>query len=101
MYLLLSPQAERDKEASVFYLGNRQFDAKYLGFAYREKTKSAVLQDAVVLTDTTGLFELDTNSHGDRNTGHLFTDDEKAPGRLGRELSAQERMDLIEFLKSL
>lgn len=101
MYLLLSPQAERDKEASVFYLGNRQFDAKYLGFAYREKTRSAVLQDAVVLTDTTGLFELDTNNHGDRNTGHLFTDDEKAPGRLGRELSAQERMDLIEFLKSL
>ena len=101
MYLLLSPQSERDEEASVFYLGNRQFDAKYLGFAYREENKSSVLQDAILLTDATGLFEIDTKDHGNRNTGHLFTDDKTAPGRLGRKLSSQERLDLIEFLKSL
>jgi len=53
-----------------------------------------------VLDDTTGLFELDTTIPGNRNTGHLFTDEE-VPGRIGPRLGAQERFAIIEFVKSL
>ncbi|MEP7308755.1 MAG: di-heme-cytochrome C peroxidase [Acidobacteriota bacterium] len=99
LYLLLSTQAERDAEAAKFFLGSRTFDPKYLGFAYRAN-RSTALPDSPLVTDTTGLFELDTTLPGNRNTGHLFSDD-KAPGGVGRRLSPEERLAIIEFIKSL
>jgi hypothetical protein len=99
LYLLLSTQAERDAEAAKFYLGSRSFDPKYLGFAYRT-SKSTALPDAPLVSDATGLFELDTTLPGNRNTGHLFTDDKPA-GRIDRRLTPEERFALIEFIKSL
>lgn len=99
LFLLLSTQTERDAEASKFYLGSREFDAKYVGFKYRAESGSK-LPDVELLSSTKGLFLLDTKLPGNRNTGHLFTD-EKVAGRIGPKLSEEERLTLIEFLKSL
>lgn len=99
LYLLLSTQEERDREAARFYLGSREFDPKYLGYRYRT-SPGPVLPGAPVLADASGLFELDTHLPGNRNTGHLFTDEE-VTGRVGPRLSEAERMALIEYLKSL
>ena len=99
VYLLLSTQSERDAEARKFYLGSREFDAKYLGFKYRADGGST-LPGEEPLSSTQGLFELDTSLPGNRNTGHLFTDD-TAPGRIGPQLSKEDRLAIIEFLKSL
>ena len=54
---------------------------------------------------------MDTSKAGNRNTGHEFTKDYKPyshdpkapkspPGVIGPELSDQDRMDLIEYLKT-
>lgn len=99
LYLLLSTQAERNAEASRFYLGSREFDAKYVGFKYRVDGGSH-LPDIELLRNPKGLFLLDTKQPGNRNTGHLFTDEEVV-GRIGPKLSEEERFALIEFLKSL
>lgn len=99
LYLLLSTQEERDTEANKFYLGSREFDPKYVGFKYR--SESSVLAGLGLLQNTSGLFLLDTKLPGNRNTGHLFTDDDGANGRIGPKLSEEERFALIEFLKSL
>jgi len=99
LYLLLSTQAERDAEAARFWLGARAFDPRHVGYRYRTRAGPG-LPDAPVLDDTTGLFELDTTIPGNRNTGHLFTDEE-VPGRIGPRLGAQERFAIIEFVKSL
>ncbi len=101
LYLLLSPQEERDREAATFWVGSRQFDPKYVGYAYRTDSGSA-LTDLARLKDDKGLFKLDTRIAGNRNTGHLFTRDHpKAKGSVWRELNPDERFAIIEFLKSL
>ncbi|NGZ97858.1 MAG: hypothetical protein CV089_17340 [Nitrospira sp. WS110] len=82
MYALLSPVAERPK---AFCLGDREYDPVQLG--YRTQC-------------TDGTFRLDTSIPGNLNTGHEFKDGAPGPGVLGRGLSHQERLDLIEFLKS-
>ena len=99
LYLLLSSQAERDAEAAKFYLGSREFDAKYVGFKYRTKA-SPNLPDQELLQNTKGLFLLDTTLLGNRNTGHLFTDD-LVVGRIGPKLTDEERFAIIEYLKSI
>lgn len=99
LYLLLSTQKERDAEAARFYLGSRVFDPRHVGYRYRT-SPSPSLPDVPVLADATGLFELDTSIPGNRNTGHLFTD-EKVSGRIKRRLSVEERFAIIEFIKSL
>ena len=99
LYLLLSTQAERDAEASKFYLGSREFDPKYVGFKYRAEGGSH-LPGQEPLPNTQGLFLLDTGLPGNRNTGHLFTNDSVA-GRIGPKLNDDERFAIIEFLKSL
>ncbi|MBK9305621.1 MAG: hypothetical protein IPM58_00640 [Nitrospira sp.] len=83
MYALLSPVAERPK---AFCLGDREYDPIHIG--YRTEC-------------TRGTFRLDTSIPGNLNTGHEFKDGPPGPGVLGRGLSRQERLDLIEFLKSL
>ena len=90
LYLLLSPQQERDAAAKTFYVGSREFDPVDVGYKYRA--------DEV---NTTGLFEFDTKISGNRNTGHLFTNVKDALGRIDPEFTPAERRALIEFLKSL
>ena len=83
MYVLLSPVAERPK---AFCLGDREYDPIHMG--YRTQC-------------TEGTFRLDTSIPGNLNTGHEFKDGSSRSGVLGRGLSHPERLDLIEFLKSL
>ena len=82
LYALLSPVAERPQ---AFCLGDREYDPVQLG--YRTQC-------------TEGTFRLDTSIPGNLNTGHEFKNGPAGPGILGRGLSHQERLDLIEFLKS-
>ena len=83
LYQLLSPVAERDKS---FYVGNLEFDPEYVGYE-TERIK--------------GAFEVDTSITGNANTGHEFRDAPLGDGVVGRALSEDERLDLIEYLKSL
>ena len=99
LYLLLSPQKERDEEAATFVVGSREFDPVYVGFRYR--ADRGKLPEALPLASTRGLFVLDTSRVGNRNTGHLFTNDEAAAGRIGREFTPDERRAIIEYLKLL
>ena len=73
IYELLLPADERlDK----FYVGSKRFDPVYLGFSTRRKPDT-------VLLDTTAL--------GNGNSGHEF----------GTDLSHDERMAVIEYIKTL
>lgn len=83
MYALLSPVEERPK---TFCLGDREYDPARMG--YRTECSS-------------GTFRLDTTVPGNLNTGHEFKSGPTGKGVIGRTLSHQERLDLIEFLKSL
>jgi hypothetical protein len=38
---------------------------------------------------------------GNSNTGHEFNDGPKGNGVIGRKLSEEERMEIIEYLKTL
>jgi hypothetical protein len=107
LYLLLGSQEEREQQAAKFYAGGREFDPALVGNAFRAEKgpplKCANLPGVALLKNTKGLFELDTNIPGNRNTGHLFADDKPAgaDGRIGRALACDERLAIIEFLKSL
>ena len=83
LYELLSPVAERSE---TFYLGSRLFDPVKVGY----RTEAIP-----------GGFELDTRLPGNSNKGHEFKDGPRAKGVLGPALSHEERLDLIEYLKSL
>ena len=80
---LLSPAAERSK---VFYLGNKQFDPVKLGL------------DTSPLK---GASEFDVNLPGNSNAGHEFNDGPKGKGVIGRKLTEEERMQIIEYFKTL
>jgi hypothetical protein len=107
IYALLSPVAERPKK---FYLGNREYDPVKLGYRTDEFP---------------GGFELDTSIRGNSNSGHEFNDDPKKDGCknddpkkddcknddakkddakkvgvIGRRLTPNERLALIEYLKT-
>lgn len=73
LYQLLLPPAERDK---VFYTGNPEFDPVNVGYVSKEFR---------------GGFKFDTSITGNSNSGHQF----------GTSLKHEDRMDLIEYLKSL
>jgi len=85
LYQLLSPYAERSK---VFWLGGREFDPKHLGYISDQKFP--------------GAFRYDVSTTGNSNRGHLFEGDGSALGSgvVGRALAPEERMAIIEFLKS-
>ena len=84
LYQLLLPADRRDK---TFYVGNREFDPKYVGF------QTAKFEDG---------FEFDTSQPGNSNQGHEFRN---APagtaGVIGPEFNDEERWAIIEYLKSL
>jgi uncharacterized protein (DUF2235 family) len=83
LYELLSPVAERSK---VFYLGNKQFDPVKLGL------------DTSPLEGAT---EFRVDLPGNSDAGHEFNDGPKGNGVIGRKLTKEERMQIIEYLKTL
>ncbi len=89
LYQMLSPYDERNKK---FYIGYREFDPKNVGYV-TEPPKGYK-----------GGFWFDTSKPGNHNTGHLFSPDYQKPGKsqkgiIGPELSKQDRLDIIEYLK--
>jgi uncharacterized protein (DUF2235 family) len=83
LFALLSPVSERPK---VFYLGSKQYDPVKLGL------NTDPLQ---------GASEFRTDLPGNSNAGHEFKDGPKGNGVIGRKLSEEERMQIIEYLKTL
>lgn len=104
VYDLLSTQEERP----VFVqLGSQVFDVEHLGIVQDKaiaKKYNGYLKNSqgYKLTDdySKGLFMLDTRQPGNFNTGHLF-DDKKVSGKIGRKLEKQEKLDIIEYLKTI
>jgi Uncharacterized alpha/beta hydrolase domain (DUF2235) len=83
VFALLSPASERPK---TFYLGNKLYDPVHLGI------NTAPLKGAT---------EFRTERAGNSNAGHEFKDGPKSNGVIGRALTEEERMEIIEFLKTL
>ncbi|WP_158945312.1 di-heme-cytochrome C peroxidase [Granulicella sp. S190] len=83
LYALLSPVSERPKK---FYLGNREYDPVNVGY------RIDAFPDG---------FEFDTTKRGNSNSGHEFVSSSKDIGVIGRSLRPDERLDLIEYLKTL
>jgi len=83
LFALLSPVSERPK---VFYLGNKQYDPVKLGLN---------------IAPLKGATEFRTDLPGNSNAGHEFNDGPKGNGVIGRRLSEEERMQIIEYLKTL
>jgi len=88
---MLTPQKERP---TSFCVGSRQFDPKNVGLPLDP------------LPCAIGLTTFDATEPGSSNLGHSFegTETDRAkrpPGVIGRALTADERDDLIEYLKTL
>ena len=73
LYDLLLPAAQRP---AVFYVGNREYDAKRLGY---------------VSAASASAFKFDTAGDGNSNRGHEY----------GKDLSEADRYALLEYLKTL
>jgi mono/diheme cytochrome c family protein len=73
LYELLLPPTKRSQ---VFYVGNREFDPYRVGFKSGYNSKG---------------FRFDTRLPGNRHSGHTY----------GTDLSDNQRLDLLEFLKTL
>lgn len=82
LYALLSPAGERPAR---FYTGHLEFDPVHVGY---ETGKQA------------GLFLFDTAQNGNSNAGHEFNDGQ-GKGVIGPLLSPEDRMALVEYLKTL
>jgi hypothetical protein len=81
---LLSP--EEDARPSQFWMGSKVYDPVSVGYAG---------------TEIPGATLFDTSKPGNANSGHRFRDGPKGNGVLGPALSAEERAQVIEYLKSL
>jgi len=83
MYELLSPLKDR---SPVFYTGNLEYDPVKMGYRSGEFP---------------GAFLFDTSLAGNSNAGHEFRDAPAGtPGVVGRALGSDERLAIIEFLKT-
>lgn len=82
LYELLSPVDERSK---TFFLGSKEFDPVNVGFN---------------IGSLSGGFKLDTSIKGSSNSGHEFNDGE-GQGIIGPKLTQEERLAVIEYLKTL
>lgn len=84
LYLLLSPQSDRP---ATFYVGSKRFDPVNVGYE-TTKMKGATL--------------FDTSLPGNSNSGHEFRDaPDHTKGVIGPLLTHDQRMALIEYLKSM
>ncbi|RRC97000.1 hypothetical protein EHS89_19425 [Amphritea balenae] len=99
IYDLLSTQEERPE---VIQLGNQEFDPERLGIIQPNDKLNCidVTQDKHSNYDD-GLFLLNTCIDGNRNTGHIFDDNPAALGKIGPKLSHEQKMALIEYLKTI
>ena len=103
VYYMLSPVADRPE---LVLLGDTEFDPVHLGIAQdREVLEKARRRRRERYID--GYFVLDTKLPGNLNTGHEFSDKwkEEQPmsspmGVIGPRLTEQQRLSLIEFLKT-
>jgi hypothetical protein len=94
-----------DQRPTNIQLGNIEFDAVNVGIQQQPKLKTR--SGSRYTSD--GIFILDTSVPGNSNHGHEFStlwDDSKSydkqvKGVIGPELSQDERMALIEYLKTL
>jgi hypothetical protein len=82
LYQMLVPASQRDK---TFYVGSREFDPKNVGYSTAKFD---------------GGFEFRTDQTGNSNAGHEFRNT-PGKGRIGRELTDEERWAIIEYLKTL
>ncbi|MCZ6801864.1 MAG: di-heme-cytochrome C peroxidase [Nitrospirae bacterium] len=92
LYQLLSPGKERSVK---FCLGNLEFDPKRVGFV-TSKPPCAPFDE----------FEFDTGKTGNSNSGHEFRElsygeERTGSGVIGPELTPDERLAIIEYLKTL
>ena len=110
MYELLSPVEERSES---FFAGNLEFDPVKLGFesdrfrgGFQFRTRRGL--PGGLWSWIQGLFSgsftisLQRDINGNSNAGHEFRNaPDGTPGVIGPELSHQERMDIIEYMKVL
>ena len=100
VYELLSPWEQRH---GCFYLApNLEYDPRRLGFVVRECDGRSNPRDL-----TSG-FEFETALTGNSNRGHEFrntpqcaSNEKKEPGILGCEITPENRMAIVEYLKTL
>lgn len=83
LYLMLSPLSERPKK---FWLGSKQYDPTHAGYKTEE---------------IEGGYEYDTSKPGNFNQGHRFENGPRGKGVIGPALAVEERLALVEYLKSL
>ena len=83
LYLLLSPRSERPDK---FWTGSKEFDPVLVGYD---------------LAEISGATELDISKPGNSNAGHEFKDGPRGKGVIGPLLSRDDRMAIIEYLKSM
>ena len=81
---LLSP--DDNARPAQFWMGSKQFDPVKVGYAG---------------TKIDGATLFDTSRPGNANTGHRFENAPKGNGVIGPELTAEQRAQIIEYLKSL
>ena len=97
LYDLLSTQEERP---AFVELGNQHFDPVNVGIVQGKKYKHKTESYRTVPDYKNGRFVLDTREPGNFNTGHLF-DSNGGRGVIGETLSHTEKMQLIEYIKTL
>ena len=81
---LLSP--DDSARPRTFWMGSKQFDPLTVGYSGAEMRGATLF---------------DTTRPGNANTGHWFKNGPRGKGVIGRALTATERAQIIEFLKSL
>lgn len=104
VYDMLVPSDERP---TLVQLGSTQFDAERLGLV-QDPALEARARRSPEERYVEGYFILDTQLDGNRNTGHEFSDrwrpgrrrSEQPEGVIGPLLTDDNRMALIEFLKT-
>jgi hypothetical protein len=74
-----------DTRPASFRFGTREYDPVKLGYTEDPSPRDMIL---------------DTSQPGNLNTGHWWTDDMTRPGRIGPQLSEDEKDAIIEYLKA-
>lgn len=74
---LMDLLSKAEKRPKTFYLGCAQYDVRNLGFECKESDEN--------------IFQFNTELQGNGNSGHEY----------GTELTEEEKLDLLEFLKSI
>ncbi|WP_052692104.1 di-heme-cytochrome C peroxidase [Teredinibacter purpureus] len=95
-----------DERPIFIELGDLEFDDRHIGITQSEHVKqlnkNANHLPVKHMEDyDQGRFVLDTREPGNFNTGHLFSERDGNRKTIGRKLSEEEKLALIEYLKTL